>query len=242
MKRYLEIIFMFVVCLASFCAGWLMSLRHQKKLSQIAPSVTAPPENRLFPKQSLFAENPLEPDISPRPLTFAAPPPLPPPAINKVEPPLPPPPPPAGHSASAGKGEIKTTSANVIKQAPPLPPPLAKPKEERPLSGLELERKKSFDKLNHEAFERIKNRQNVFNARGKFSFLINVFSKEKEAVKYVQKLRGRFPLWGFFLKPERQNIRIYLGPFLTKERAGDFIKTLPDPKPFPNYFLEMEGL
>ena len=61
-------------------------------------------------------------------------------------------------------------------------------------------------------------------------------------MEYVQKLRGRFPLWGFFLRPDRQNLRVYLGPFLTKERATDFIKALPNPKPFPNYFLEAERL
>ena len=144
--------------------------------------------------------------------------------------------------AGSGTEKTKTLAVKSAKAPPPSPATQETPKKKPLLSGSELKRKEKFDKLNHKAFERIKNRQNVFNVRGRFSFLINVFSKEKEAVEYVQKLRGRFPLWGFFLKPDRQNLRVYLGPFLTKDRAGDFIKTLPDPKPFPNYFLEMEGL
>ena len=113
--------------------------------------------------------------------------------------------------------------------------------ENSPLLVAEKKRKDKFYEFNRKAFDQIKNRQNVFNEKGQYSFLINVFSKEKEAMQYVKKLREQFPLWSFFLRPDKQNLRVYLGPFLTKERAGDFIKALPDPKPFPNYFLESEG-
>ena len=242
MKRTLEIIFMFAVCLASFCAGWVMSLRHQKNLSQTTPSIAPLPENRFFPKPKQTATgNPMESAFD----TFLAPPLTGKPSSappERAKSPFSPALPSKNLSPAPDSGEAKTPAENTTKNQP-APPPLAKKAEEkRPLSGSELKRKEKLDKLNRKAFERIKNRQNVFNARGRFSFLINVFSKEKEAVEYVQKLRGRFPLWGFFLKPDRQNFRVYLGPFLSKERAGDFIKTFPDPKPFPNYFLEMEGL
>ena len=102
--------------------------------------------------------------------------------------------------------------------------------------ALEIEEK--FKKINQNAFRKIKNKQNIFHERGEFSFLINVFSKEKEAMEYVENLRLKFPTWNFFFKPDRQNLRIYLGPFPTKTKAKNFIKTIPDPKPFPNYFLE----
>ena len=227
MKKILEIVFVFVICLTSFFAGWVMSLKYQKRISRGNASPAAE-----SPALSETTENPT---------------PLTPGETSLTNLPTPDPSPSSSENSSPA-GEMKKAPPPEDPSAGTLPPPdplseeRKEAEEQPPLSDSEVKRKKKFDKLNRKAFSRIKNRQNVFNERGQFSFLINVFSKEDEAVEYVQKLRGRFPLWGFFLKPDRQNLRVYLGPFPTKDRAADFIKALPDPKPFPNYFLEAEGL
>ena len=235
MKKFLEIFVMFVVCLASFFAGWVMSLKYQQKLSsQRSAQLLSRPENPPFP----------EPDISEKPLNE------PDPAETSLKnlpvpvgsPPIPLESVPSGGSAPTDVSE-KPSQAEQPTEEPPKALPEQKEVVEPPaLSEPERKRREKFDKLNREAFKRIRNRQNVFNEKGQFSFLINVFSKEKEALEYIKNLRTQFPLWGFFFKPDRQNFRIYLGPFSTKDQAGDFIKILPDPKPFPNYFLETEGL
>ena len=225
MKKIFEIIFMFVICLTSFIAGWVMSLRYQKKISLEQISSASSKTLRSVESEGLRKE--------PNHLTLEETS-----LINL----------PSSDSPSSSSESV-SEAAEVIKnvQEKELPNQAISTKdqeeaEDPPLSDSEKKRRDKFDKLNREDFDRIKNRQNVFNERGRVSFLINVFSKEDEAMEYVQKLRGQFPLWGFFLKPDKQNLRVYLGPFLTKERAADFIKVLPDPKPFPNYFMETEGL
>ena len=234
MKKILEIVFVFIICLASFFAGWVMSLKYQEGLSWGKASL-ASSENPAFSKTS--KENPPRLTLGETSLTN-----LPPSDLSSLP-----------SENPSHKAETKEVKSLKSPPAGKLPEPAAVPEEQKEieqrekkgkpsLSDLEKKRKDKFDKLNQKAFYRIKNRQNVFNERGQFSFLINVFSKEEEAMEYVQKLRGQFPLWGFFLKPDQQNLRVYLGPFLTKARAADFIKALPDPKPFPNYFLETEGL
>ena len=229
MKKILEIVFVFLICLASFFAGWVMSLKYQKKLSrEHAPADSA----ESFALSKTLKEDPSRLTLEETSLIN-----LPAPDFSSSPP-----------ENLSYKEEIKETAPLESSPAGKLPEPVSlseeqKEQKKKPVfSDSEKKQMDKFDKLNQKAFYRIKNRQNVFNERGQFSFLINVFSKEAEAMKYVQKLRGEFPLWGFFLKPDRQNLRVYLGPFLTKARAADFIKALPDPKPFPNYFLEAEGL
>ena len=232
MKKILEIVFVFVLCLASFCAGWVMSLKYQEKLSREKASLDSSEDPVL---SKISKDSPPQLTLGETSLTN-----LPASDFSSSSENLP------------GKAEIKETEPSGGSPVGKLPESASvageqkevKQREEEgkpSLSDLEKNRKDKFDKLNRKAFSRIKNRQNVFNERGQFSFLINVFSKEAEAMDYAQKLRGQFPLWGFFLKPDRKNLRVYLGPFLTKGRAADFIKALPDPKPFPNYFLEEEG-
>lgn len=225
MKKIFEIIFMFVICLASFITGWVMSLRYQKKISpeQISSASSKKPDSM---ESEILQKEPNHLTLGETSLVNLPSSDSPPPSLESV-----------------------SETANVTEDVngKKMPSQVISTKEQEavedpPLSNPEKKRKDKFDELNREAFNRIKNRQNVFNERGQVSFLINVFSKENEAMEYVQKLRGQFPLWGFFLKPDKQNLRVYLGPFLTKERAADFIKVLPDPKPFPNYFLETEGL
>ena len=229
MKKILEIIFVFLICLASFVAGWVMSLKYQEKLSREKASLASSESSAL---SKTLEENSSQLTSGETSLTN-----LPASALSS--------------SSSENLPHKEETKEAKPLEGPPSEksPEIATAQEEQkeleeksPLSDSEKKRKDKFDKLNQKAFSRIKNRQNVFNERGQFSFLINVFSKEEEAMEYVQKLRGRFPLWGFFLKPDRQNFRVYLGPFLTKARASDFINALPEPKPFPNYFLEAEGL
>lgn len=236
MKKIFEVIFVFILCLSSFCVGWVMSLKHQKKAVEEQASALSLKESDSLrePLNSLtLAETSL--------INFpSSHPPL---SVSES----------SSNISEEGAGE---TQRGLLSQDQHPPKETESPEkqktkqktdqqaedEESPLLKEMKKRRDKFNKLNRKAFEQIKNRQNVFKERGQYSFLINVFSKEDEAIKYVQRLRGQFPLWNFFLRPDKQNLRVYLGPFLTKERAGDFIKVLPDPKPFPNYFLELEGL
>ena len=233
MKKIFEIIFVFILCLTSFCVGWVMSLKHQKTAFKKQASTLSQKEMaslREPPKSLALEESSL--------MNF----PLPNIPISVSEG--------SSNASEGGDGETQmgplSQDQNPSKEGESLekqkPEQKTDPQAEE--SSLLKEMKKrmdKFDKLNRKAFNRIKKRQNVFNEKGQYSFLINVFSKEDEAIKYAQNLRGQFPLWNFFLRPDKQNLRVYLGPFLTKDRAGDFIKALPDPKPFPNYFLELEG-
>lgn len=235
MKKFLEIFALFVVCVASFLAGWVMSLRYQQKLS--GSHLTQPlsrPNNQFLsepdhlkkilsgpdPAETSLKNLPMSVEFSPIPLDNSP---------NEV-------------SVPADTSKEASSSGQPVKEPTKTLSEKKKVSEAPFLSESQRKKKEEVDKLNRDAFKRIKGRQNVFNEKGQFSFLINVFSQEKEALEYISNLRAQFPLWGFFLKPDRQNFRIYLGPFLTKDQAGDFIKVLPDPKPFPNYFLETEGL
>ena len=225
MKKIFEIIFMFVICLTSFIAGWVMSVRYQKKISLERIS-SASSKNTDSVESEVLRKEPNYLTLGETSLVNLPSSDSPPPSLESVS-----------ETANVmGDVQGKKTPRQMISTKE------QEEAEDPPLSDSEKKRKDKFDELNQKAFDRIKNRQNVFNERGQVSFLINVFSKENEAMEYVQKPRGQFPLWGFFLKPDKQNLRVYLGPFLTKERAADFIKVLPDPKPFPNYFLETEGL
>lgn len=110
----------------------------------------------------------------------------------------------------------------------------------------DLEKKDSSSKeekylqFNKEEFAKIKDQQSFFSKEGQYSFLINVFSEEKSAFAYIEKLKKRFPVWNFFIRPDKIQLRVYLGPFETKKEALNFIEKIPAPSPFPNYFLEKE--
>lgn len=99
-----------------------------------------------------------------------------------------------------------------------------------------------YREFNREEFIKTKGDQKDFFIDGRYSLLINVLSAEKSARDYVKSLKSRFPLWNFFIKPDSPQLRIYLGPFKTKNEAIQFIEKFPTPSPFPNYFLEEEGL
>ena len=112
----------------------------------------------------------------------------------------------------------------------------ADPEEKKP-DGFETSQEK-YDKMNREQLILISEDQSFFTARGQYSFLINAFAQEEKALEYIQRLKKKFPLWSFLIKAKKQKLKIYLGPFDTEKSAGEFIKTLPEPSPFPGYFLE----
>ena len=99
-----------------------------------------------------------------------------------------------------------------------------------------------YHSFNQQEFLKIKDRQSFFKIEGKYSFLINVFSTEKSTFEYIKNLKNRFPFWSFFIRSDRNHLRVYLGPFQTKKQALEFIKNIPSPSPFPNYFLEEESI
>ena len=104
-------------------------------------------------------------------------------------------------------------------------------------------KQREYDKKNRQWLLSIAKDQSNFYFNGKYSFLVNIFSDENKAVKYIENIKIRYPLWNFFIKVDKlANIKIYLGPFDTRQRALNFIKTMPHPSPFPNHFLEEKSL
>ena len=101
-------------------------------------------------------------------------------------------------------------------------------------------REEKYLQFNKKEFAKIEDQQSFFSKKGQYSFLINVFSEEKSAFAYIEKLKKRFPVWNFFIRPDKVQLRVYLGPFETKKEALKFIEKIPAPSPFPNYFLEKE--
>ena len=99
-----------------------------------------------------------------------------------------------------------------------------------------------YEAFNQEEFVKTQGEKIYFYKDGRYSFLIYVLSVKESAKNYVKSLKTRFPLWNFFIKPDSPQLRIYLGPFKTKSEAMKFIENLPTPSPFPNYFLEEEGI
>ena len=100
------------------------------------------------------------------------------------------------------------------------------------------EAKAKYDKRNREQLTAILDSQNIFKMEGKFSFLVNVFSDEEEALSYVKKMKMDYPLWSFLIKVHSDHIRIYLGPIVSRSKALEFKKTIPQPEPFSLDFLE----
>ena len=128
----------------------------------------------------------------------------------------------------------KTNSAVVLSKSSPYNSPKQAVRETK--------LKEKYHSLNQQEFLKIKDRQSFFKSEGKYSFLINVFSTEKQTFEYIKNLKNRFPLWSFFIRSDRNHLRVYLGPFQTKKQALEFIKNIPSPSPFPNYFLEEESI
>ena len=100
------------------------------------------------------------------------------------------------------------------------------------------EKQDRYDQKNKEQLTAILENQNIFTKQGQFSFLVNVFSEEEEALEYVKKMKRDYPLWSFLIKVKSDHIRIYLGPIASKEKALKFKNTLPQPLPFSLDFLE----
>ena len=102
---------------------------------------------------------------------------------------------------------------------------------------------KSYNEKNREQLLSIEKQQKFFKSSGKFSFLVNVFSEEEKAFEYIEKIKKEYPFWSLLLKAHGDHIRIYLGPFVSKESAMEFKKELPLPYPFSSLdYLEKVGL
>ena len=102
---------------------------------------------------------------------------------------------------------------------------------------------KTYDKKNKEQLLLIEKEQKFFKINGKFSFMINVFSEEDKAFEFVKQMKKQYPLWSFLLKIHRDHIRVYLGPFSSKELANEFKNSIPKPHPFSSLeFLEEVSL
>ena len=110
------------------------------------------------------------------------------------------------------------------------------------LPSPQTEQQIRYDKKNREQLAEIAKSQNIFKRDGKFSFLVNVFSEEEEALEYIQKMKRDYPLWSFLIKAESDHIRIYLGPISSRREALEFKESLPRLLPFSFDFLEEVSL
>ncbi|MCZ0932178.1 MAG: SPOR domain-containing protein [Oligoflexia bacterium] len=100
-----------------------------------------------------------------------------------------------------------------------------------------------YDKKNREQLLLIKEEQKFFKPNGKFSFMVNVFSDQEKTFKYINQMKKQYPKWSFLIKAHKDHIRVYLGPFPSKQLAAEFKKTLPNPPPFSSLeFLEEVSL
>ena len=89
----------------------------------------------------------------------------------------------------------------------------------------------------------IETNQKFFKTNGKFSFMVNVFSDQDKAFNFIKEMKKQYPLWSFLLKIQKDHIRVYLGPFPSKELAEEFKKSIPHPTPFSSLeFLEEVSL
>ena len=99
----------------------------------------------------------------------------------------------------------------------------------------ELEKiQERYDKKNQEQLALIKEEQKYFKSEGKYSFMINIFSDQDKAFTYIKKMKKEYPMWSFLIKAHKDHVRVYLGPFPSKELAEEFKKSLPNPSPFPS--------
>ena len=230
----LLLFFVFFISLSSFMAGWILKGKYQVenfKNYQKASQQNLKKQTMETPKQNLknpAASSDSANSTSSKPKTSLTE------TIKKTE---------------------KTPDITGTKKQVPVKPPkqsldkansAVEPKKSlsynAPKPKTEKAKQKKYHSFNNQAFLKIKGRQAFFTSEGKYSFLINVFSQEKPALEHIKNLKNRFPLWSFFIKPDRNHLRVYLGPFQSKKEALDFIKNIPSPTPFPNYFLEEESI
>ena len=99
-----------------------------------------------------------------------------------------------------------------------------------------------YDKKNREQLLQISGEQDFFTINGHFGFLVNVFSEQDKALEYVQNMKENYPLWSFLLKAYKDHVRIYLGPFQSKQKALEFKQSIPQQPPFALDFLEEVSL
>ena len=116
---------------------------------------------------------------------------------------------------------------------------LPKTKEDKGRSTLQ-KLQEEYDKKNHNQLSQIFKDQKFFTIDGQFSFLVKVFSDQEKALDYVQDMKKKHPLWSFLIKAHKDHIRIYLGPFPSKEKALEFKAAIPFP--FSPVFLEEVSL
>lgn len=222
MKVFYRSAFLFVICFAAFLAGWLMRGFY---LSPVEGKQPPPEGSALFdragredsfePEEALPLEEAKEAEEK---------------AAQAIRPPLLPLAPPA-----APKSEEAERPAGLQ------PAPAAEDTDKKPKEGFEKQQEK-YDKMNREQLQLISKDQRFFTPKGRYSFLINAFDDEEKALKYIQGLKKKFPLWSFLIKARPRSLKIYLGPFETEKTAAEFIKSIPEPAPFPGYFLEKTPL
>ena len=100
-----------------------------------------------------------------------------------------------------------------------------------------------YDKKNKSQLILIEEEQRFFKSNGKFSFMVNVFSDQQKAFNYINQMKKQYPMWSFLLKAQKDHVRVYLGPFSSKELAVEFKKSIPKPSPFSSLdFLEEVSL
>ena len=226
MKGFYRLAFIFFICLAAFFAGWIArGFYLPRDLRQSGKAAEALSKAEIETGQNGAPDLPEKPlpggssEESRRPAESKA---------SGAEPS-----PAGGHPLFFGLR--KPDSAESPSAGRPSKP--APRRAEKKPEGFEA-RQADYDAMNREQLLLISGEQRIFALRGQYSFLINAFSREEKALKYIKSLKERFPLWSFLIKAKKQKLKIYIGPFETEKSASEFIKALPDPSPFPGYFLE----
>ena len=193
-NNLLRLVFLFLICVMCFLAGWIFSLEYHKKILISKPH---PPLSPIYPVET-----------------------------KKLAPP-----------ANLPESVEKPPAPKPKADAKPPSSPAHTPQPSK------LKYDKHFNKLNWRAFSKVKNKKKYFFFNGEYSFLINVFSREEEALKYIQNLRSKYPSWSLFIKFVEKNFRVYIGPFKTQKKARLFMsKEVQNPQPFPSHLLQKVGI
>ena len=100
------------------------------------------------------------------------------------------------------------------------------------------ERQEEYKRLNRQQLAAIEQEQRFFKSDGQFSFFVNAFSESEKAIKYVQDMKNRQPLWSFLLKLHQDHTRVYIGPFRSRKTAEEFQQLLPQNSSFKDVFLD----
>ena len=143
------------------------------------------------------------------------------------------------------KEKARLASLKPKKSDPPLEHPFRqiKASEQRKKQDETLQKlQKEYDKKNYKQFLTMPKNQIFFQKEGKYSFLVNVFSEKEKALDYMKGMKNKYPFWSFLIKAHPNHIRIYLGPFQSKQKALEFKEILPFPFPFSQAFLEEVSL